>query len=366
MSALDNQLEHAPSLSQPAPIPFQERLRSWLARAAAEIDAAVIALVLIPLGLYLVDPIQLYPVLLATKNAVLKNLPFMALAITIASATRAVGAESLIAKATTRREGQMVILFAVLGVLLPFCSCGVVPVIASLLATGVPLAPIMAFWMSSPLMDPNHFFITAGALGWEFAIARASAAVGLGLLSGYATIVFMRTIGFSQPLRFRIKIAGTNKYDPATATELKWQFWKDRARSRIFVAHWTTTFWFLFRWLTVAFLVEGVMVAYIPPSAIAAWLSGSGTLEIPLAAALGSIFYINSFAAIPLVSGLIKLGLSPAAGLTFIVAGGLTSIPAAMAVWVLVRPNVFFWHLGLSVIGALLAGYLYAAFRVMA
>jgi uncharacterized membrane protein YraQ (UPF0718 family) len=172
-------------------------------------------------------------------------------------------------------------------------------------------------------------------------------------------------VGFSQPLRFRIKIAGNNKYDPATATELKWQFWNDRARSKIFVLHWAKTFWFLIRWLTVAFLVEGLMVAYMPPATIASWLSGSGVLEIPLAAALGSIFYVNSFAAIPLVSGLIKLGLSPAAGLTFIVAGGLTSIPAAMAVWVLVRPNVFFWHLALSVIGALLAGYLYAAFLLI-
>lgn len=360
MSALDDQLQ-SPGAQLPSITPES----SWLALVADEIDVAIVALLLIPIGLYVFDPGQFFPVLRGVKNAILETLPFMAIAVTAASATLAIGAEGLIAKATAQREAIMVIFFAVAGALLPFCSCGVIPVIASLLAAGVPLAPVMAFWMSSPLMDPNHFFITASALGWEFAVARAIAAVGLGLFSGYATMAYMRTIGFKQPLRVRIKITGANKYDRSTAPEIKWQFWKERARSQLFIAHWARTFWFLLRWLALAFLVEGLMIAYLPPMTIATWMSGRGAMEIPLAGALGAVFYVNPFAAVPLIAGLIQLGLSPAAGLTFIVAGGLTSIPAAMAVWVLVRPNVFLWHLALSVIGALLAGYLYAAFRLL-
>jgi uncharacterized membrane protein YraQ (UPF0718 family) len=361
MSALDDQLD-SPAVQSPSIAPAP----NWLAQVADEIDVAIVALLVIPIGLYVFDPGQLFLVLRGVKNAVLETLPFMAIAVTAASTTLAIGAEGLIAKATAQREAIMVILFAVCGALMPFCSCGVIPVIASLLAAGVPLAPVMAFWMSSPLMDPNHFFITASALGWEFAVARAIAAVGLGLLSGYATMAYMRTIGFKQPLRVRIKITGANKYDRNSAAKIKWQFWKERERTQLFMRHWARTFWFLLRWLALAFLVEGIMVAYLPPMTIASWMAGRGAMEIPLAGALGAVFYVNPFAAVPLISGLIQLGLSPAAGLTFIVAGGLTSIPAAMAVWVLVRPNVFLWHLALSVVGALLAGYLYAAYRLIA
>ena len=56
---------------------------------------------------------------------------------------------------------------------------------------------------------------------------------------------------------------------------------------------------------------------------------------------LGIPAYLNGLAAIPLVGGLIDMGMNPAVGLAFMVAGGVTSIPAAMAVWALVRPRVF-------------------------
>lgn len=53
------------------------------------------------------------------------------------------------------------------GSLSPLCSCGVVPVIAALLATGVPLAPVMAFLIASPIMDPVMFILTAAGLAWQ-------------------------------------------------------------------------------------------------------------------------------------------------------------------------------------------------------
>jgi uncharacterized protein len=341
---------------------FGAEVGPLLADCLRRMDWVVVAIVLIPASVTILDPSQLVPLLNRTKDAVEKTAPFMMAAITIAGATRAIGAERLIARAARQREWLMVALFAVAGALLPFCSCGVVPVIASLLAAGVPLAPVMAFWMSAPLMDPSQFFITAGELGLQFSIARAVAAVGLGLFGGYATMAFMRIGGVSNPIRFKIRIAGTNKFDPTIESTVHWRFWNDQERRRVFAVYCAKTFWFLFRWLLLAFLLAKLMMAYIPAETVGTFLSPGGGAEIPIAAGLGAVFYVNSFAAIPLVSGLINLGLSPAAGLTFILTGGLTSIPAMTAVWVLVTRKVFFWHLALAVIGALLCGYAYAAF----
>jgi uncharacterized membrane protein YraQ (UPF0718 family) len=328
----------------------------------ARLEPVTIAILVLALAVLVVIPDKAATVFGQAKHALAENLPFMALAVFIAAAAKATGAETLIANAARGREGTMVLLFAVFGALSPFCSCGVIPIIASLLAAGIPLAPVMAFWMSSPLMDPNQFVITAGELGLQFAIARALAAIAMGIASGYVTMALLRTIGISNPLRFKVRITGENKYDPKVAHERKWRFWEDGARAQIFLVEGSVTFCFLLRWLTLAFLIEGLMMAFIPPQLIGAWLGASGNASIPFAGALGALIYVNAFAAIPLVSGLMKLGMSPGAGLTFLVAGSALSIPASMAVYVLVTRKVFFLHLGLSILGALAAGYLYAAY----
>jgi uncharacterized membrane protein YraQ (UPF0718 family) len=71
--------------------------------------------------------------------------------------------------------------------------------------------------------------------------------------------------------------------------------------------------------------------------------------------------YLNGYAAIPTVSALIDLGMAPGAGLAFMVAGGVTSIPAAMAVFALVRRAVFTWYIALGLAGSLAVGFAYQA-----
>ena len=90
--------------------------------------------------------------------------------------------------------------------------------------------------------------------------------------------------------------------------------------------------------------------------------AASTLLAIPAAVLLGVPTYLNGYAAVPLVQGLINLGMSPAVGLAFVTAGAATSIPAALAVWALVRPPVFLGYLGFATVGSLAVGYAYAAF----
>jgi hypothetical protein len=50
------------------------------------------------------------------------------------------------------------------------------------------------------------------------------------------------------------------------------------------------------------------------------------------------------------------MGMAPGAALSFMVAGAVTSIPAAMAVYALVRRVVFLWYLLMGLGGSLAAG----------
>ncbi|MDP6343789.1 MAG: permease, partial [Alphaproteobacteria bacterium] len=76
-------------------------------------------------------------------DALLHISPFLALSIALAAYAKASGADNLIAVVFQGRQARMIVAAALFGALSPFCSCGVIPLIAALLAMGVPLAPVM-------------------------------------------------------------------------------------------------------------------------------------------------------------------------------------------------------------------------------
>ena len=134
--------------------------------------------------------------------------PYLLVSIGLTAYAKATGADNLIARAFQGKETLMIFFAALMGGLSPFCSCGVIPLIAALLSMGVPLAPVMAFWLSSPLMDPSMFFLTAGTLGMKFALFKTFSAVAVGMLGGYGTYFLIRNGAFSNPLREGVGTGG--------------------------------------------------------------------------------------------------------------------------------------------------------------
>lgn len=320
----------------------------------------------IPLGLLLIGlfaPDALRPVATQMAGSFLSTLPFLLFAVLAMAYLRAANAEGLVAKAFTGAPARMVVLAAVVGGLSPFCSCQVIPFIAALLAMGAPLSAVMAFWLASPLMDPPMFAITTGALGLDFAIAKTVAAVAIGLLGGFGVMALARSAIFADPLRPG-GMAGTSsccaKKSPFGERPV-WAFWRGEGRVAIFRASFVENGLFLGKWLLLAYLLEAVMVRWVPAEAIGGLLGGDGVVPILLAAVLGAPAYLNGYAAAPLAAGLIEQGMNPGAAMSFLIAGGVTCIPAAVAVYSLVRLRVFAAYIGFAVAGAILAGLAFGA-----
>ena len=147
-------------------------------------------------------------------------LPFLGFAVAAAAYAKASGSDALIARAFQGNPVRMVVVAAVVGALSPFCSCGVIPLVAALLAMGVPLAAVMAFWLASPIMDPSMFLLTAATLGTPFAIAKTVAAIGLGMLGGYGVLAGQRVGLFTNPLRDDIATGGCGSPSPGTTPSI--------------------------------------------------------------------------------------------------------------------------------------------------
>jgi uncharacterized membrane protein YraQ (UPF0718 family) len=326
---------------------------------ARRLDRVVFAFILLVIFITALDPAVGRRTLVYVAAELRGLAPWFALSVLFAAGAKATGSDALIARAFVGREAWVIPIAAIVGGLTPFCSCGVIPLVAGLFAAGVPLAPVMTFWIASPLMDPTQFFVIAGTLGIGFAVAKALAAVGMGLLGGYGTMAVTRAglLPRGDVLRMapQTKSCSAPRKN-ANMAQPGWRFWEDGERAQVFLTSSASTAWFLARWLALAFAMESAMTAWLPPAFIAHWL-GNGPFAIPLAVLVGVPVYINGLAAVPFVAGLIQLGMSPAAALAFMLATTATGFAAMMALWGLVKPKVFALYLAFAITGALLAGY---------
>ncbi len=331
------------------------------ARSFPKISKAWAASVLILIAVALFDAAKFWPTVEFASKALLNTAPFILFAVLAVAYLKATGAETLLAKAFEGREVRMIGLAALLGGLSPFCSCEVIPFIAALLAVGAPLSAVMAFWLASPLMDPAMFLITAGTLGWEFAIAKTIAAIGLGLLGGFGTRAFANSAVFRDPLREKPQVGGCCGVKAPFQGKPVWRFWTDQERREVFRDAGLENALFLLKWLTLAYIIEALMIAYVPAEMIAGVLGGTGIMPIMLGAIVGAPAYLNGYAAVPLVDALLNQGMATGAAMSFVIAGGVSSIPAAIAVWALVKPRVFAAYLGYAMLGAMIAGLTWGA-----
>ncbi len=311
-----------------------------------------------PLIVYVFDRANSSVVIEFAIKAFAGTLPYIAFAVLLIAYLKAAGADALVANVFKGREYRMIFLAALFGGLAPFCSCEVIPFIAGLLALGAPLSAVMAFWLSSPLIDPPTLLITAGALGWPFAIGKAVSAVALGLFGGLSIKLMTSTGVFSDPLRIR---PATSCGCSASLAEEppKWKFWHESSRRKRFKSEFWSNALFLMKWLALAYILEAILVTYVPANLIARIVGGEGIMAISTAAIVGMPAYLNGYVAPPLLAGLMEQGMSAGAAMAFMVAGAISSIPAMAAVWSLVKPGIFASYLILGVTGAIISGVVF-------
>jgi len=290
--------------------------------------------------------------------------PLVVPGVVLAAWITASGASDHVAAVFHGRTLQTVLAATVVGALLPVCGVTVLPLMAGLLAAGVPLAPVMAFWLASPITGPAMLSATAATLGWEFAIGKALAAIGLGLLGGGMTALLAHRTWALAPLRSN-QIVGSlgarcggcdgdgPRFDP--------RIWRDPARRKRFMREcWSITRLILLV-LTPAFAAEFLLNAWLEPNAVAAYVGRDSAFAVPLAVVVGGPAYIDGYAALPLTRALLEHGMSPGAAMAFLVSGGVVSIWGAMAIFPVLKLKPFLLYLALAAAGSMVAGWMFDA-----
>ncbi len=213
---------------------------------------------------------------------------------------------------------------ALLGVPLPLCSCGVLPVGASLRRHGASRAATTSFLLSTPQTGVDSIFITYALLGLVFAVYRPVAALATGLLGGLLVMLF------AQPGREN----GADGSKPPVCTESCCTGKGSRNVLRRMLEYGFVT---LPRDIGVALLVgvviAGAIAALVPqPNELKPYLD-RGVLSILLMMALGVPVYVCASASVPIAAGLVHLGAFARRALAFLIAGPATNAATITTIW---------------------------------
>lgn len=334
-----------------------------LARPGAK--HAYLLLVATLAALVLWQPGQALAVVRFVALGLIHVMPLVIPGILLAAWITASGASDRVAAVFHGRTLQTVTAATVVGALLPVCGVTVLPLMAGLLAAGVPLAPVMAFWLASPITGPAMLSATAATLGWEFAVGKALAAIALGLFGGAVTALFAGRAWVGAPLRSnRIvgSLGGGCDGCGAESQAFDARIWRDAARRAKFIRECRSIARLILIVLTPAFAAEYLLNAFLEPDAVAAYVGRDSTFAVPLTVIVGGPAYIDGYAALPLTRALLEHGMSAGAAMAFLVSGGVVSIWGAMAIFPVLKLKPFLLYLALAAVGSMICGWVFGLF----
>jgi hypothetical protein len=233
---------------------------------------------------------------------------------------------------------------AAFGVPLPLCSCGVIPVAASLRRQGASRAAATAFLIATPQTGVDSILATYGLLGGVFAIFRPLMALATGVIGG-AMVNLAEDDGGSRPAD------APNMPDAIAPKDGHGLLY--RAMHYGFVS--------LPRDLgraMVAGLIVAALISSLVPKNYFSDIVPPGILQILLLMAIGIPVYVCATASVPLAYALILAGVTPGAAFAFLMTGPATNAATIVTVWKVMGRRTAAIYLATMAVAAVLGGLL--------
>ena len=213
------------------------------------------------------------------------------------------------------------------GVPLPLCSCGVIPVAASLRRHGASKGATTAFLLSTPQTGVDSIAVTIGLLGPFLAVVRPVAAFITGIFGGGLVQAFNDGNG-ARPSDGSEDVQAGNCSSACCDDEKAQQSKIVEALQYGLVILPRD----IGKALVFGVVISGLIAAFVAPQALESYLGG-GVWPMIVAMAIGIPLYVCATASTPIALGLIHAGLSPGAALVFLISGPATNTAALTTLW---------------------------------
>jgi uncharacterized protein len=275
-----------------------------------------------------------------------------------------------------RRYGILsIVLASLVGILTPLCACGTVTTAVSLLFAGLPLAPVMALMITSPLLSPSTYLLTLNDLGPEWTVIRTITAFSMGIFAGIITHM-LRNKGFQSHAIFiegavprgdlhdedypneSLRCSCKEKFGHRVAAKTKNMF-------VIFLAKSSEMLWLVGKYVLVGVTIGAIVERYMPKDWTYLLFGQKGALSI-IWVTLGTVpIFLHQISASSIlyhIKSSLDGTLDAGAGLAFLTGGPVTAIPTMIMFWTIFRKRVFFLYMFVCLAGTILIAFAFQSF----
>jgi uncharacterized membrane protein YraQ (UPF0718 family) len=273
-----------------------------------------------------------------------------------------------------RYGSASILLGAGIGMFTPLCACGTLTTAISLLFLSIPLAPVMALLVTSPLMSPSTYFISLNYLGPEWTVIRTFATFLLGIFAGFLTH-YLRNKGFQtkdviiENAVPRGDFHDENYPDEKFRCNCKETFGnriaaKTKNMFVIYLAKSSEMLWMVGKYVLIGIGVGVVVERYVPSDFIYKLFGQDGMFSI-VWITLGTIpvflHQISSSSILFHIKDSLDSTMNGGAGLAFLIGGPVTAMPTMIMFWAVFKKRVFTLYMFICVVGTIAIAYSFQA-----
>lgn len=247
--------------------------------------------------------------------------------------------------------GQLIAM--ALGYVTPFCSCSTVPVLASMVKAGIPIAMMTTFLYSSPYPIELAIPILAPLFGVPASLAFLIAGGVLALVGG----LLVQQLGWQNQVK--ISTVASAGIDAPAGGGLPLIQLDDSFKAKVIRA-WEYTLGFARKLLFIIIAssaVGALIYGLVPEALIIRYAGGSSPWVVIIAALLGVPLYVNVAAIVPIIYSLSLKGMSDGAVIAFLITATTISPPEIFMLSALFKKKYIFAFTIAMIVGAILTGY---------
>jgi len=257
------------------------------------------------------------------------------------------------------------------GIPLPVCSCGVIPLAASLKKEGASRGSVLSFLISTPITGVDSILATFGMFGWVFTIYRVLTSIVIAFIAGFAA----NFIGEREPVAQAGSVSSRDAKDcdfcassnisdnkkESTAPGCCCESGCNGAENGGFSFAKAMRYGFITLMSDIAKpllwgLVIGAIITAAIPEDLGEWLGGHTWMGYLLAIAVAVPMYVCATSSLPIAASLVLGGVSPGAAFVFLSAGPATNTVTIGVVKRMLGARSLIIYLVTIVTGAILFG----------
>lgn len=232
------------------------------------------------------------------------------------------------------------------GMLLPICSCGVIPLGMSMYFSGAYLGPVLAFMTSTPMINPVAILLAFGLLGPKIA--------GIYVLTGFCLPFLIGIIGN--------KFGKDELHAPGMEEFIESDYDDDRSFKEKTIDGFNWAFndlaLVVSKYVILGMVMAGFLFTVFPKEYIEKYLGDPSVLSLGSITILAMIMYVCAVGHIPFIAALVASGAAPGVAVTFLMAGTATNLPELLSMYKLMGKRTVIIYSLTMVLSSLGVGYL--------